>query len=101
MFGPHVKGADRGADRGTGDEAASARLVDALISSLSPRQGLRFSNKQSLEVMHRSLLSIVEAEEEGVLTKSEADALAKYLVSKFVDQRLCQILEDIFDAHAA
>lgn len=82
-------------------EGTSAQLVDSLISSLSPQQPSRVSRSRYLETVRNSLSSVLEAEKEGILTESEANALAMYIASKFVEHNVVEILQDIFETRSA
>jgi hypothetical protein len=81
-------------------EESGVNLVNSVIAVLSPRAASG-SQAHDLDIMRRLVSSVQEAATEGIITKKEADAVAGFLVAKFVERRFSGILLNTFDLESS
>jgi hypothetical protein len=74
-------------------------VVPSLLNLVipGPQRFERLPVSKEVEILHRFARTLIEAEEEGILTESEAEAVLKWLAARFVSRRLDKTLEMVTD----
>jgi hypothetical protein len=83
------------------DEAdSSKKVVTAILAGLFSGQIKPLNSfNEDIQVMKRLVKSAVEAKEEEILTQSEAEVLIEFIISKFIERKLQNVLKNISNAN--
>lgn len=79
----------------TVEESNSWEFVNDILSSLSLTK--KPGKIKGIEILKRSISLIEEMKQENVLDEKESKALLEYIACKFIESRISEIFDNIFD----